>query len=522
MAEPWEERVPPGGPWFGGTSGGGGAGEKGDDGREVELRKGATHVQWRYEGESSWRNLVALDDLKGAKGDPGEPGPDGEKGEKGDPGEPGEKGEKGDPGEPGADGADGREVELQKSATHIQWRYEGDGSWQDLVALADLKGEKGDPGEIPDVENFVVTDDLEDYVAKDEIEPATAADIDYDGENSVADILADLIARVEALETSGPPLTNLSKPTISGNNGVGDTVTASAGTWSETPDSYTYQWLRNNDPIEDATSDEYELTASDLGTNTIAVQVTAIKAGYSNGVAVSDPISVSAEIEFLGIIDEYESANTSSTVTLARDGTVQEGDFLVAVLGSGHNASSADFGAQSGSGTWSRLGPAWPGTGSAANRVCGFFGHVVGDLEAEPSAYTFDHSSGTATAKAGQLLHFRYVNPQNPVNVASSDYHGETISNGRRAASLTVTADGCIAVFAGWKEGSSSSTTTLSTTPSGMSHIDQTVGGTVSESTITVIETYYQEVDSGATGDKDIAWSGATNPRAHMIVLQGV
>lgn len=166
MAEPWEKLVPQGGPWFGGTPGGGGPGEKGEDGREVELRKGATHVQWRYEGESSWRDLVALADLKGDKGDKGDPGDPGAPGEKGDPGEPGAAGAN------GADGADGREVELQKSATHIQWRYEDDGSWQDLVALADLKGEKGDPGEIPDVENFLTEEDLAGYVTSGDLSSA--------------------------------------------------------------------------------------------------------------------------------------------------------------------------------------------------------------------------------------------------------------------------------------------------------------------------------------------------------------
>lgn len=59
----------------------------------------------------------------------------------------------------GAAGADGRDIELQKSATHIQWRYEGETEWKDLVALSDItgpagadgakgdKGDKGDPGE---------------------------------------------------------------------------------------------------------------------------------------------------------------------------------------------------------------------------------------------------------------------------------------------------------------------------------------------------------------------------------------
>ena len=44
-------------------------------------------------------------------------------------------------------GNDGKEIELQKSETHIQWRYVGDLNWIDLVSLADLKGAKGDAGE---------------------------------------------------------------------------------------------------------------------------------------------------------------------------------------------------------------------------------------------------------------------------------------------------------------------------------------------------------------------------------------
>lgn len=96
-----------------GDGGGGGS-----DGREIELRTNATHIQWRYVGDSTWTNLIELTDLKG---DPGNDGND------------------------GSPGADGREVELQVTSTHIQWRYEG-GEWANLVALADLKGDKGDPG----------------------------------------------------------------------------------------------------------------------------------------------------------------------------------------------------------------------------------------------------------------------------------------------------------------------------------------------------------------------------------------
>lgn len=48
---------------------------------------------------------------------------------------------------PSAFGEDGREVQLQKSATHIQWRYEGDAAWTNLVALSELEGDTGEQGE---------------------------------------------------------------------------------------------------------------------------------------------------------------------------------------------------------------------------------------------------------------------------------------------------------------------------------------------------------------------------------------
>lgn len=46
----------------------------------------------------------------------------------------------------GTDGTDGREIELQVNATHIQWRHSGESSWNNLIALSELKGDKGDQG----------------------------------------------------------------------------------------------------------------------------------------------------------------------------------------------------------------------------------------------------------------------------------------------------------------------------------------------------------------------------------------
>lgn len=109
-------------------------GIQGEEGKKVEMNVSSTHIQWRYEGDTEWTDLIALSELKGSKGDTGSQGAQGVKGDTGS------KGEKGDAGN------DGREVEFNVSSTHIQWRYKGTSSWTNLVALSDLKGAKGDTG----------------------------------------------------------------------------------------------------------------------------------------------------------------------------------------------------------------------------------------------------------------------------------------------------------------------------------------------------------------------------------------
>ena len=79
-----------------GTNGTNGVdGTDGRDGREIELQVNETHIQWRYSGESSWNNLIALSQLKGDKGEQGIQGIQGEQGEPGEQGIQGEQGETG-------------------------------------------------------------------------------------------------------------------------------------------------------------------------------------------------------------------------------------------------------------------------------------------------------------------------------------------------------------------------------------------------------------------------------------------
>ena len=128
-------------------------GKDGKDAREIEVRNNGTALVWRYSGESdaAWRPLASLASLKGDKGDPGAtgiPGIQGPQGPQGPQGLPGVKGDPGDKGEKGDPGQDGKNIELQTTATEIQWRYVGedDTQWRKLVDIAALKGDQGDPG----------------------------------------------------------------------------------------------------------------------------------------------------------------------------------------------------------------------------------------------------------------------------------------------------------------------------------------------------------------------------------------
>lgn len=90
------------------SEGGGGGG--------VLMRNNGTFIQYSNDGGGSWINVISIEAITGPAG------------------------------VNGTDGTDGREVEFNKSSTHIQWRYVGDSVWIDLVVLVDLKGDKGDPG----------------------------------------------------------------------------------------------------------------------------------------------------------------------------------------------------------------------------------------------------------------------------------------------------------------------------------------------------------------------------------------
>lgn len=88
---------------------------------------------------------------------------------------------------------------------------------------------------------------------------------------------------------------NTALPSTTGTPTEGETLTATTGTWTNSPTSYAYQWKNNGSNISGATSSTYVLVTGDVG-DTITVEVTATNGSgsgspaTSSGVGPIDPI----------------------------------------------------------------------------------------------------------------------------------------------------------------------------------------------------------------------------------------
>ena len=97
-------------------------------------------------------------------------------------------------------------------------------------------------------------------------------------------------------------------PAITGSVVVGQILTLSNGTWSGSPDSYAYAWLRAGTPITGATSATYTITRADIG-YTLVGRVTATNV---DGSTIANSATTVAVPSTLIVEDGTEVANADA------------------------------------------------------------------------------------------------------------------------------------------------------------------------------------------------------------------
>jgi hypothetical protein len=97
-------------------------------------------------------------------------------------------------------------------------------------------------------------------------------------------------ARSVLLSHMGAP-ENTTLPSISGSALVGQTLTANNGVWTNSPTGFTYQWKRDGVAIAGATSQTYQVTASDYQKK-LSVTVTATNASGSGAATSAETATV--------------------------------------------------------------------------------------------------------------------------------------------------------------------------------------------------------------------------------------
>ncbi|AWG02462.1 serine protease [Clavibacter michiganensis subsp. insidiosus] len=116
-----------------------------------------------------------------------------------------------------------------------------------------------------------------------------AAGTSYVGLVSYGGSAATTLVGVTTPPASAAP-TATTAPAITGTPDVGQTLTASTGTWTPAGVTLATQWLSNGTPIAGATGSTFRVTSAVAGT-ALAVQVTATASDGQKGVATSPTIS---------------------------------------------------------------------------------------------------------------------------------------------------------------------------------------------------------------------------------------
>ena len=145
--------------------------------------------------------------------------------------------------------------------------------------------------------------------------------------NSSASVSA-ISSTIVVLSATAPANTSL--PVISGSAIVGNTLTVSNGSWTNSPSSFAYQWKRNGTNIAGATNNTYAVVSADVST-TITCTVTATTASLESSSATSSGLvaqNPSQDPDINGIF-QFEASNGTLLSALNPNWQGATGDYEV-------------------------------------------------------------------------------------------------------------------------------------------------------------------------------------------------
>ncbi len=117
---------------------------------------------------------------------------------------------------------------------------------------------------------------------------------------------------VGTAQAIGSTFTGIGTPQVGGDPAeVGNTVLGFTGVWTPTPDSFTYEWLRDGTPIDGATNLDYTVVPADAGSK-LSIRVTAHKSGYTAASATSAQTATVPTVDYTAT--GTPSVSTSATV----------------------------------------------------------------------------------------------------------------------------------------------------------------------------------------------------------------